>query len=67
MAFRVSLCLPKEAEINSGRKSSVGRYSKGEIAEASSLHRLIAARSRSLRGFQTLVLTLLQKESHEYF
>ena len=62
----VSLCLPKEAEINSGGKSSVGRYSKVEMAEASSLHRLIAARSRSLRGFQILVLTLLQKESHEY-
>ena len=67
MAFRVSLCLAKEAEINSGGTSSVGRYSKVEIAEASPLHRLIAARSRSLRGFQTLLLTLRQKESHEYF
>ena len=53
MAFKVSLCLPKEAEINSGEKSSVGRYSKVEMAEASSLSRLIAARSRSLRAFQT--------------
>jgi hypothetical protein len=50
---------PKEVEINSGEKSSVGRYSKVEMAEASSLSRLIAARSRSLRAFQTLVLTLL--------
>ena len=50
---------PKEVEINSGEKSSVGRYSKVEMAKASSLSRLIAARSRSLRAFQTLMLTLL--------
>lgn len=61
MAFRVSLCLPKEAEINSGGKSSVGRYSKVEIAEGLCPSWLIAARSRSLRGFKTLVLTLLQR------
>ena len=46
-------------------KSSMGRNSRAVMAKASSLSRLIAARCRSLGGFQALILTLLQKNAVE--
>ena len=63
MAFRVSMCLPWNASMKRGGKSSVGRSSRAEKAKASSLSRCFPARSRSLDGFWTLILTLQEKES----
>ena len=63
MAFRVLMCLPWKASMKRDGKSSVGRNSRAELTKASSLIRCIPARSRSLGGVGTLILTLLQKES----
>ena len=49
--------------MNREGKSSMGRYSRIVMAEASSLNKLIATRSRSLGCVQRYILTLLQKES----
>ena len=49
--------------MNREGKSSMGRYSRVVMAEASSLNKLIATRSRSLGWVQRYILTLLQKES----
>ena len=51
--------------MKSGGKSSMGRYSRAEMAKASSLSRLNTAWSRSLGGFQILILTLLKKNPVE--
>ena len=64
-AFRVFLRLPQNACMKSGGKSSMGRYSRAEIDEVSSVSKLFPARFRSLRGFRTLILNLLLKESCE--
>ena len=43
----------------------MGRYSKEQMAKASSLNRLIAAKFTSLGGLRALILTLLLMESCE--
>lgn len=54
MTFRVSMSLLSKAFRKRGEKSSVGRNSKVEMAEASPLSRLAPARSRSLDGLCVL-------------
>ena len=54
---------PLECFHEEGGKSSVGRNSKAEMTESSSLSRLVLSRSRSLGGVGTFILTLRQKES----
>ena len=53
--------------MNSGGKSSMGKYSRTLVTEATCLSGLIATTSRSLDGVQRLILTLLQKESSGNF
>ena len=65
--FRVSMCLPWNASMKKGGKNSLGRFSKAEKAKVSFLSRFFPARSRSLGGFQTFVLTLQEKESSLWF